>query len=329
MSEPVPAALRPDVIAVVLGYNHPDDTIECLRSLGSSRPVRPGLLYVDNGSKPDACRCVMDAVPFARVLQLEPNVGVGRGFNAGLRDALARGAQFVLLVNNDVVAAPDMVARLLEAVEGTPRVGIVVPKIFYHAAPRRIWSAGSRYRRWPPAVVLRRTRDDDHGQLDSIRELEFATFCVALFRCELLDEVGLLDTDFHVFQEDYDLCIRARAAGWSVRYAPEAHVWHKVSLSTQTGSRNPEFWRLYGRSEALFARKHPDWPWLTGPVHRAYVALRILAERKPWGFRPFLRGYAEGIRAELHPPPRASDPPQDTPAILRAEPEPAGREMPP
>jgi len=217
-----------------------------------------------------------------------------------------------------------MVAQLVQAAELAPRAGILVPKIFYHAAPRRVWSAGSRYRRFPPAIVLRRTRGDDRGELDARRDLEFTTFCVALFRRELLEEVGLLDTDFHVFQEDYDLCVRARAAGWSVRYVPEARVWHKVSLSTQTGSRNPEYWRLYGRSEALFARKHTDWPWLTGPVHRLYVVLRILAERKPWGVRPFLKGYAEGRRLELHPPPRVQEPPQDTPEILRAEPQPSG-----
>ncbi|MCX7818658.1 MAG: glycosyltransferase family 2 protein [Kiritimatiellae bacterium] len=311
------AAVRADVVAVVLGYNHPDDTIECLASLDASRPLRPALLYVDNGSELAACRRVMEAAQTARVLRLSPNAGVGRGFNAGLRDALARGARYVLLVNNDVVAAPDMVARLVAAAEAAARAGIVVPKIFYHAAPRRVWSAGSWYRRWPPTIVLRRTRGDDDGALDDVRDLEFATFCVALFRRELFEEVGLLDTDFHVFQEDYDLCLRARAAGWSVRYEPAAHVWHKVSLSTRTGSRNPESWRLYGRSEALFARKHPDWPWLTGPVHRAYVTLRILAERKPWGLRPFLQGYREGLRAPLNPPPRPGDPPEDVPEVLR------------
>lgn len=320
MSDVPSAAVRADAIAVVLGYNHPDDTIECLASLEASHPVRPALLYVDNGSDFEACRKVMEVVPNTRVLRLDPNVGVGRGFNVGLRDALERNARYMLMVNNDVIAAPDMVAHLVTALETTPTAGIVVPKIYYHAAPRRVWSAGSRYRRWPPTIVLRRTRGNDRGELDRPRELEVATFCVALMRREMLEQIGLLDTDFYVFQEDYDLCLRARAAGWSVQLVAEAHAWHKVSLSTQSGSRSPESWRLYGRSEALFARKHQDWPWLTGWVHRVYVALRILAEQKPWGFRPFVSGYMEGLRAELHPPPRVNEPSPDKAEVLRTGP---------
>lgn len=306
-----------DVVAVVLGYNHPEDTIECLHSLAASVPQPPELLYVDNGSRLEACQQVVGATPGVRALRLDPNVGVGRGFNAGIADALARGARWVMVVNNDVIVDPGMVRELMSDAVAHPRAGILVPKIFYHAAPDRIWSAGSRYRRLPPVIVMRKTRSDDRGQLDRRQDLAFATFCVAALRREMLEEIGLLDADFHVFQEDYDLCLRARAGGWGVRYVPSARVWHKVSLSTRAGSRNPESWRLYGRSEALFARKHPDWPWLTGWVHRAYVAARILAEGKAYGLRPFLRGYREGLRAPLRPPPRADGNDVDRAEILR------------
>ncbi len=309
---------RGDTVAIVLGYNHPGDTIECLRSLAASRPTAPRLLYVDNGSEISACRQVLDAVPGARAIRLDPNVGVGRGFNAGLADALATSARRVILVNNDVVVDPAMVAHLAAAADTDPRAGILVPKIFYHAAPDRVWSAGSRYRRFPPAIVLRRTRGPDRGELDAPTDLEFVTFCVAMLHGDMLRGVGLLDGDYFIFQEDYDLCLRARAAGWRVRHVPAARAWHKVSLSTRAGSRNPEFWRLYGRSEAIFARKHPGHVWLTGWVHRAYVVLRILAEGKGYGLRPFLRGWREGARVPLAPPPRIGDPRIDRVTVLRA-----------
>jgi GT2 family glycosyltransferase len=312
-----PSVLRERVVAVVVGYHHPDDTIECFRSLAVSQPCAPRLLYVDNGSTEGECRAVLEAVPTARVLRLAQNVGVGRGFNVGLADALAHDAELVLMLNNDVVVDPAMVAELAATALREPTAGILVPKIYYHAAPNRVWSAGSRYRRWPPTVVLRRTRGPDRGQWDRSTDLEFATFCIAMFRRQCLCAVGLLDTDYHVFQEDYDLCIRVRAAGWRVRYVPSARAWHKVSLSTRGGSRNPEAWRWYGRSEALFARKHPDWPWLTGPLHRAYVLARILAEGKPYGVRPFLAGYREGWSAPLHPPPYWGEPWLDVPEVWR------------
>ena len=309
----------PSLWAVVLGYHHADDSIECLQSLARSDAAGLRLLYVDNGSdEAEFRRALEGAPPATRVLRFAKNVGVGRGFNAGMRDALEQGAELVLIINNDTKVDPHALARLADAAARNPKAGLLVPKIFYYDHPETIWSAGARYRRFPPSVVLQRTRGSDDGCYDAGVELEFTSFCATLFRRDFLEQVGLLDADYRVFQEDYDLCIRARAAGWCVRLAPEAHIWHKVSKSTHAGSRNPDSWRAYGRSEALFARKHGRaWPWLTGPAHRLYVLTRIVAEGKSFGLRPFLEGYREGRHLPLTRPPRPADPPAERPEVVR------------
>ena len=312
------ATRSPSVWAVVLGYNHPEDSIECLQSLAASDCPGLRLLYADNGSTEENARKVLEAITSARVIRFDPNIGVGRGFNAAMADALAQGADFLMILNNDTKIHPQAVRRLVEEGIRHPRAAVLVPKIFYYDFPDPIWSAGSRRRAFPPIVVMRKTAGPDDGRFDGDPSLDFACFCAVMFRRDALMELGLLDSDYRFYQEDYDFSLRARRAGWTLRFVPGAHLWHKVSKTGGAGSRNPAVWEVYGRSEALFARKHRAEGSLVGLWHRAYVLLRMIAERKPFGVRPFLRGWREGLRAEMTNPPAWDDPRNDRGLVWRA-----------
>lgn len=313
----MPSSRQPSVWAVVLGYNHPDDTIECLRSLAQTQYEPLTILYVDNGSEMAACEQVMRSVPRGGVLRLDPNAGVAGGLNAGLRHALKNGADYVVLLNNDTTVDPQLVRHLAAAAEAHPDAGMLVPKIYYYAHPDTIWSAGSAFRRFPPVVYMRKTRGPDDGRFDQPQTIGFTTFCVVMFSRAMLENAGLLDADYHFFYEDYDLSLRIREAGFRLWYVPEAHAWHKVSKTSGAGTRNPQFWRTYGRSEAIFRRKFRRYPWLTGRIHAAYVVLRFVCEGHGYGLRPFVAGWRQGSEEELHPPPRIEDPDGAPSQVLR------------
>ena len=149
-------AKSPSVWALVLGWNHAEDTVECLRSLRASQGVDVKLLYTDNGSTPDQVEQVCREVPGAAVIRHPKNVGVPRGFNGGLAYALQHGADHIFMANNDTTVAPDAIRILLDAAEREPRAGILMPRIFYYDDPDLVWSAGSRFRRFPPAIVMRK-----------------------------------------------------------------------------------------------------------------------------------------------------------------------------
>ena len=214
--------------AVVLGWNHAGDTIECLETLRRSRDCRPTLLYVDNGSDEQEVERVLVRVPEAKVVRHPRNVGVSRGFNGGLAYALQQGAEFVLMANNDTLFEEGAATRLLAAARLHLRAGLLVPKIYYHEAPEVVWSAGSRYRRFPPSIVMRKTRAPDDGRFDAAGELEFSTLCTVLLRGQALREVGLMNPNFLFYYEDYDLCQRLRDGGYAIRFVPQAKTWHKV-----------------------------------------------------------------------------------------------------
>ena len=310
----------PSVWAVVLGYNHPEDTIECLGSLEAVTYPALTVLYVDNGSEPDACARVMEAVPGCGVLRLDPNAGVAGGLNAGLRHALKHGADHVVILNNDTAVDPGFVNHLVEAALAHPGAGIFVPKIYYYDHPDTIWSAGSVFRRFPPAIIMRKTRGPAGRRFDQPRDLAYAAFCVVMFRRAMLEQAGLLDADYHFLYEDYDLCLRAREAGFAIRYVPAAHVRHKISKTTGAGTPNPKFWRTYGRSEAIFRRKFRQHRWLTGRTHAGYVVLRFVAEGNWYGVKPYLAGWRQGARDPIRPPSRLDDPDAAPGRVLRVPP---------
>lgn len=317
MAPPTPP-IRPTVWAVVLGYNHPEDTLECLQTLAQVRYEPFKILYVDNGSEPEACERVVQNAPRCGVLRLEPNAGVAGGFNAGIRHACEHGADFVIILNNDTAVAADFVDHLVAAALAHPGTGMATPKIAYYARPDLVWSAGSAFRPFPPVIFMRKTRRPHDARYDQPQAVDFTTFCVVLFSRALLEKTGLLDADYHFFYEDYDLCLRAREAGFGIRYVPQALVKHKISQTTGAGTPNPKFWHTFGRSEALFRRKFRRYRWLTGWTHAAYVVLRFVYEGNWYGVKPYLAGWRQGAREPLQPPPQFKDPETVCGRILRA-----------
>lgn len=293
--------------AVVLGYNHPEDTIECLQSLKQSDDPNLCILYVDNGSEPEACDQVVQAVDGIEVIRLEPNAGVAGGLNAGIRYACQNGADDVVILNNDTTVDLQAMRLLAEAAQTDRTIGMVIPKIYYYDHPDTIWSAGSVHKTFPPVITMRKTRQPESGEFGQAEDVDFSTFCVILLTREMLSRTGLLDPDYHFLFEDYDLCLRARDAGFRLRYLPAATVKHKISKTTGAGTNKPAFWHTNGRSEAIFRRKFRHHRLLTGYLHIVYIILRFLYEGHSYGLKPFLQGWRKGLADPISPPPRLQD----------------------
>ena len=296
---------KPCVWAVVVGYNHVEDSIECLKSLLDGDPEGLRMVFVDNNSADQSAKKIFEMFAKVDVIRMKENVGFARGYNVGLAYAMRRGADYVFMLNNDTIVNRDTVPRLLEAARQNPEAGVLAPKIYYYDERDAVWSAGSKYRRFPPVVVLRKTEGPDDGRYDREPDLDFVTTCALMFPRKFLEATGLLDANYFIFYDDYDLSIRAREAGFKIRLVANAHLWHKVSKSTKAGTRHPFFWTQYGRSEAIFCRRHRERNrWLTSPLHVLYVLLRMAAEGKYFGVAPFWKGLKEGRLAELKPVPR-------------------------
>jgi GT2 family glycosyltransferase len=246
----------PKTAIVILNWNSGEMTGECIRSLLSMKAQHYDIIVVDNGSKDGSVDYLRKQFPLITVLAQNRNLGFAAGCNVGMKLALERGAEYVLPLNNDTVVDPSFLAELLTAAETLSRAAIVSPKIYFWDWPDKLWWAGGRFNLWSGIPRHRGRKQVDTGQFDVVREIDWATGCAALIRCDVLHRVGLFDETFFGNVEDLDLSLRVRQAGYRIYYAPKAKLWHKEGADYRKNAG--EYLRKFTgtRNLLLVMRKH-------------------------------------------------------------------------
>jgi N-acetylglucosaminyl-diphospho-decaprenol L-rhamnosyltransferase len=262
----------PDVSLIIVSHNTRGHLEHCLSELGTGHEV----IVVDTASTDGSRELVRDRFPHARLLALAGNPGYGGASNAGIRLASGR---YLLVMNADTWPLPQAVERLVEFAESEPSAGVVGPRLL---DPDRklqpsvrgfptLWRLATEYLflRWlaPRSRTLNAFYGSgfDHG---SRREADFVVGAVMLVRRQMLDEIGGFDPSFFMFNEEVDLCYRARKAGWSVVFWPGAEFVHVGGAST--AAVLPRMYREQLRSHLRFLAKHHD-------LRKAEQGRRLLA----------------------------------------------------
>lgn len=303
-----PSAPSPSVAAVVLSYEGRDVTLQALESLTAQDHPRLALVVADNGSTDGTKEAVEAAYPAVTVVRTEENLGPAGGVNLGLRWGLERGFDYLLVLNNDIEAAPDMVTEMVRVAESDARIGIVAPKAFYYEDRDRIWSAGGILRFKESVTRERGHKEPDRGQFDRDEEIPYANGCAMLVKAEVFRAVGLWDPLYFLSVEDADFCMRAKRAGWRCWFAHRARLWHMVSV-TAGGYRAGRTFHT-GRSTAFFLRRYASpWQWATALAFTlvGYPAALVRELPRGNGSAVFakMRGFWRGLREPMTDPPSA------------------------
>lgn len=222
----------PRVTVIVLNWNGCDDTLECVEALRKLSYPNYNIVIIDNGSTDGSEEIFRKKFPELTVLRSDVNLGFAGGSNMGLRYALKSDADYVLLLNNDTVTAPDFISELVRVAESDSRIGMLSSKIYFYDRPGIIWYAGASFHTGVGWGRLRGYNTPDNGQFNTVEETERASGCSLLATRELCEKVGLLDEKYFCYCEDLDWGLRARRAGFRIMYVPSSKVWHKVSKST-------------------------------------------------------------------------------------------------
>lgn len=290
------AGTPPRVTVVVLNWNGREDTLACLRSLRACTYPALDLLVVDNGSEDGSEAAVREAFPDIALLQTGSNRGFAGGNNAGIERALADGADYVLLLNNDTEVESDFVEAMVEVAEADPSVGIVGSAIAYAHDPSRLWAFGGGVFDIATGWVRHVQHPVDPASLGTHGTRHYyITGCTMLLRRALLESIGMLDTTYFHFCEDVDLCLRAEAAGYRVTVAPESRLVHKVSATTRVAS--PTFLYYNLRSRLTLVRRHgPDGsptPWALALLWMRLWRPSLLGGEGWRGWNALRRAYAD------------------------------------
>jgi GT2 family glycosyltransferase len=138
----------PLVVAIILNWNKDDLTLETLASLREQTYPRLQTLVLDNRSdnQQEALARIRSAFPEVRTLASKRNLGFAGGCNVGMRAALELGAEYLLLLNNDVLLQPDAITELVAALQADTGAGAAGPLIYYASEPKKVWFGGGNVR---------------------------------------------------------------------------------------------------------------------------------------------------------------------------------------
>lgn len=301
---------RPLVWIVVLNWNGLRDTLACLESLRHLHYIEHRVVVVDNGSTDGSADAIRrDAADNGvEIVDAKSNLGYAGGNNLGICHALDRGADFILILNNDTTVDPMLLDELLVAADRNPAAGCFGPWIFYMHDPERLWFTRSN---WEPAKCA--FTAPGKGQLaselqDDTIATDYVCGAALFFRADVPRQIGLLDERFFLVYEDSDWCVRARRAGFASLSVPSARVWHKVA--TSFGSESSPLRTYFStRNKLLWAEKNATrrewWYILRAALRRLYprfvVDRQVAGPRRKawiWAFNGFMHEWARKVRDE-------------------------------
>ena len=243
------------ILAVVVNWNGGDANLACVESLKGQGGGLEGIVFVDNGSQDGSAERVLERHPDLLSIRNADNRGYGEGNNQGIRLALERGAEAVLIVNNDVVMEEGALAALVEVLEEEPAVGIAGPRVLDGSRPGHLWAAGGRLTWRHNLTTLLGQGAPDGEAWRATRAVDYVPGCAMLVRREVFDRVGTFDADYFAYTEDVDLCLQAGRAGFGVRCVGRAAALHAHSSSTG-GGYNPRRKYMMGVNSVWFLRRH-------------------------------------------------------------------------
>ncbi|MER7117227.1 glycosyltransferase [Saccharomonospora azurea] len=217
---------QPLVSVVVVNYRGADDTIACLRALTELGYPRLEIVCVDNASPGDDADRIRAAVPAARVVDSDRNLGFAGGCNLGARHATGTVLAFL---NNDARPHARWVDAAVDALRADPTVAAVASKVLDLDGERADFVDGGLtwfgmgYKRHAD-TPLAELPEAEH---DVAKDVLFATGSAMFVRASVFAELGGFDDDFFMFYEDVDLGWRLNLRGWRVRYVPTSIAYHR------------------------------------------------------------------------------------------------------
>ncbi len=248
-----------DLSIVIVNWNTLELLKGCLNSIYTYPPSGEFEVWVvDNASQDGSSAMVEECFPQVSLINNPRNAGFAYANNLAIRQASGR---YVLLLNPDTLVKPGALEALVRFMDEHPEAGASGARLLNPDGSLQV----SCYVR--PNLTnefLRMFHLDglfphthyrmSTWALDQPREVDVIQGACLMLRREALEQVGLLDDEFFMYSEDYDLCYRIQKRNWRLYWVPWSEVIHFGGQSTKQVA-SEMFLRLY-QSKLLWMRKH-------------------------------------------------------------------------
>ncbi|MFC1653156.1 glycosyltransferase family 2 protein, partial [Planctomycetota bacterium] len=222
--------------------------------------------------------------PEVTLIKSDKNRGWGGGTNLGLKQAMSNGAEYMWLLNNDLVVEPDTLSKLVAAAEKSEDAALVGPVIYHYSARTEIQNCGSIFD-WERYTTEHFV---DLGDIKSVEKKNFwLWFTAIMVKREVVENVGFFDERYFIYFDDMDYSARAMRAGYQHVLEPTAKVYHRHH-KVDSGSirKAPLHYFYYNTRNDYWFWKKMSTKYKTLSCFRIYLArvLRLLESYKKQGW---------------------------------------------
>lgn len=224
--------MGPAVSVIIVSYNRADDLRLAIEAVIATGYAPLEILVVDNASSDDAA-AVAESFAHVRVIRSSTNVGFAEGCNIGLRAATG---EYIALVNNDAVIAPDWIHTLVTFLEAHPKAAAAGGKVFDWNDHNPLGCRDNAYYAYP--VVSPHTGKVHVPRVasDQVTEVTALSGAAVMIRRAVIDAIletgaAFLEPLYFTYYEETDFFARALRLGHRLYYTSEPVAWHRVRAS--------------------------------------------------------------------------------------------------
>lgn len=236
-----------DVSIIIVNHNsgkYLKETIEAL--VEKTKDMSYEIILVDNNSSAgdESVQFITQELsnyPFITLVKSDITSGFGEANNKGIKISNGRN---ILILNPDIVFHNNVAKILSDYLDENSAVGIVGPKVLNYDGTFQ--ASCMRGEPDPVAVFFHLSKlkflnkhpkfysfSMENKKTDELQEIIGLSGCCMMVKRKLLEEVGVFDERFFLYQEDTDLCYRAHKSGWKLIYNPEAVLTHYQGVTTR------------------------------------------------------------------------------------------------
>lgn len=232
----------PLMSVLIVTWNRKEDVLETIRSVYEQRYENFEIIVVDNGSVDCTVEALHQAYPAVKIVELEKNIGISAGRNAGIK--VAKG-DIILCLDSDASPKVDALTNIVHKFQSAPEIGVINSKIV-DATTKEIGAAGWVY--------------SEKGKID--QDCEFLSYSFseggAAIRREVFDKVGMFWDRLFFGSEGTELSLRVLDAGYKILYYPSSLVYHRASPQSRIGGSEREY-LFFKNNLYIYLVRFPWW----------------------------------------------------------------------
>ena len=240
------------ICIVIVNWNGKEDTLRCLDSLSRCSYPKFVIHIVDNNSSDNSVAAIRKAYPRALIAEEKMNLGFAGGNNVAIKWALSKSFDWIFLLNNDTIVAPDVMECFLAAAQQNQTAKIFGAKILRFNQRQTIDHLGGKWNPYDANFCSLHANEIDRPI--AAEPVDYVCGAALFMHRSVPETIGLLEPKFFLFWEETDYCFRARRRGFEVWTCPEARVWHKGSSSFSGGK--PHMSYFWWRSRLLWVERN-------------------------------------------------------------------------